>query len=127
MDEGAGRTEERTPSIIHRPREGLFRARDLPYLRADAADLEARGGRGPHELLLRRGPRRIPHRERGALHPRAYTAAHLGYPFGTRLDVTSLDTSTTAYVTVNDRGPYVAGLALDLSCGAMAGLGLALG
>ena len=38
--------------------------------------------------------------------------------------MTSLDTGATVYVTVNDRGPYVAGRGLDLSCGAMAGLGL---
>lgn len=56
--------------------------------------------------------------------PDGYTAAHLGYPFGTLLAVTSLDTGSTVYVTVNDRGPYVAGRGLDLSCGAMAGLGL---
>ena len=56
--------------------------------------------------------------------PDAYTAAHLGHPFGTVLAVTSLDTGATVYVTVNDRGPYVAGRELDLSCGAMAGLGL---
>ena len=59
--------------------------------------------------------------------PDAYTAAHLGYSFGTILAVTSLDTGATVYVTVNDRGPYVAGRGLDLSCGAMAGLGLAPG
>ena len=56
--------------------------------------------------------------------PDAYSAAHLGYPFGTVLAVTSLDTGPTVHVTVNDRGPYVAGRGLDLSCGAMAGLGL---
>lgn len=56
--------------------------------------------------------------------PDDYTAAHLGYPFGTVLAVTSLDTGATVYVTVNDRGPYVEGRGLDLSCGAMAGLGL---
>lgn len=56
--------------------------------------------------------------------PDAYTAAHLGYPFGTVLAVMSLDTGATVHVAVNDRGPYVAGRGLDLSCGAMAGLGL---
>ena len=54
----------------------------------------------------------------------AYPAAHLGYPFGTVLAVTSPDTGATVHVMVNDRGPYVAGRGLDLSCGAMAGLGL---
>ena len=59
--------------------------------------------------------------------PDAYTTAHLDYPFGTVLAVTSLDTGARVYVTVNDRGPYVAGRGLDMSCGAMAGLGLTPG
>ena len=59
--------------------------------------------------------------------PDGYTAAHLGYPFGTVLAVTSLDTGFTVQVVVNDRGPYVEDRELDLSCGAMAGLGLWLG
>ncbi len=58
--------------------------------------------------------------------PDAYTAAHLGYPFGTVLAVTSLDTGATVSVTVNDRGPAAwTGRQLDMSCGSMAaGLGL---
>ena len=59
--------------------------------------------------------------------PDAHTTAHLGYPFGTVLAVTSMDTGAMVYVTVNDRGPYVAGRGLDLSCGAMDGLLLAPG
>ena len=54
----------------------------------------------------------------------AYTAAHLGHPFGTVLAVTSLGTGATVHVVVNDRGPFVADIQLDLACGAMAGLGL---
>ena len=56
--------------------------------------------------------------------PDAYTAAHLEHLFGTVLAVTALDTGATVHVTVNDRGPFVAGRGLDLSCGAMTGLGL---
>ncbi len=56
--------------------------------------------------------------------PDGYTAAHLGYAFGTVLAVTSLDTGATVYVTVNDRGPYVGARELDLSQGAAEYLGL---
>ncbi|MBU1017457.1 septal ring lytic transglycosylase RlpA family protein [Patescibacteria group bacterium] len=37
----------------------------------------------------------------------AFTAAHLTYPFGTRLKVTSVETGKSVVVRVNDRGPYV--------------------
>ncbi len=59
--------------------------------------------------------------------PDAYTAAHLGYSFGTVLAVTSLDTGATVCVAVNDRGPYVAGRGLDMTCASMQALGLAPG
>ncbi len=37
----------------------------------------------------------------------AFTVAHLTYPFGTRLKVTSVETGKSVVVRVNDRGPYV--------------------
>ncbi len=44
-----------------------------------------------------------------------FTAAHRTLPFGTRLSVTDSRTHRSVTVTVNDRGPFVAGRVLDLS------------
>ncbi len=43
------------------------------------------------------------------------TAAHRNLPFGTMLKVTNLRNGRTSVVRVNDRGPFVAGRAIDLS------------
>ena len=43
------------------------------------------------------------------------TAAHRTYPFGTRLRVTNPANGKSVVVRINDRGPYRAGRALDLS------------
>ncbi len=51
------------------------------------------------------------------------TAAHKTLPFGTRLLVTNRDTSQSAEVRVNDRGPFVEGRILDLSYAAARRLG----
>lgn len=45
----------------------------------------------------------------------ALTCAHKTYPFGTKLEVTNLNTNRTVIVTVNDRGPYYGNRVLDLS------------
>ena len=50
-----------------------------------------------------------------------YTAAHPYLPFGTELEVCYVDCTV---VTVNDRGPYVAGRDLDLSQVAADDIGL---
>jgi rare lipoprotein A len=52
----------------------------------------------------------------------AMTAAHKTLPFGTKLKVTHGDRSVV--VTVNDRGPFVAGRVLDLSTAAARAIGL---
>lgn len=52
----------------------------------------------------------------------ALTAAHRTLPFGSLLRVWRGDRSIT--VTVNDRGPFVAGRALDLSRAAASALGI---
>ena len=54
--------------------------------------------------------------------PEGYTAAHRTLPLGTRLLVSYGGESVR--VTVNDRGPYVAGFDLDLSLAAARELGL---
>jgi rare lipoprotein A len=56
--------------------------------------------------------------------PRGMTAAHRTLPFGTRLNVTNPRTGKTVNVVVNDRGPYVHGVSLDLSLGAAQAIGL---
>jgi 3D (Asp-Asp-Asp) domain-containing protein len=54
--------------------------------------------------------------------PTAYTAAHKTMPLGTQLQVDYGGNSVT--VTVNDRGPYIAGRDLDLSQAAAETIGL---
>jgi rare lipoprotein A len=56
--------------------------------------------------------------------PQAMTAAHRTLPFGTRLNVVNPRTGKSVEVTVNDRGPYVSGVGLDLSLGAAQAIGL---
>lgn len=52
------------------------------------------------------------------------TAAHKTLKFGTKLRVTNPDTNKSVVVTVNDRGPFIRGRALDLSYGAAKEIGL---
>ena len=47
--------------------------------------------------------------------PDAMTAAHKTLPFGTKVRVTHARTGRSVVVTINDRGPYVAGRGIDLS------------
>jgi rare lipoprotein A len=56
--------------------------------------------------------------------PLAMTAAHRTLPFGTRLTVTNPRTGKSVIVFVNDRGPFVTGVSLDLSLGAAQAIGL---
>jgi rare lipoprotein A len=50
--------------------------------------------------------------------PYANITAHRSLPFGTRLRVTNQANGKSVVVTVQDRGPFVAGRVLDLSYGA---------
>lgn len=52
------------------------------------------------------------------------TAAHKIHPNGTKLRVTRLDNNKSVVVTVNDRGPYISGRAVDLSKAAAERLGI---
>jgi rare lipoprotein A len=56
--------------------------------------------------------------------PRGMTAAHRTLPFGTHLTVTNPRTGKSVTVVVNDRGPFVSGVALDLSLGAAQAIGM---
>lgn len=56
--------------------------------------------------------------------PRGMTAAHRTLPFGTRLMVSNPRTGKSVTVVVNDRGPFVSGVSLDLSLGAAEAIGM---
>ncbi len=56
--------------------------------------------------------------------PNGLTAAHRTLPFGTRLTVTNPKTGTSVEVVINDRGPFVPGVHLDLSLGAAKAIGM---
>jgi rare lipoprotein A len=56
--------------------------------------------------------------------PHGLTAAHRTLPFGTRLTVTNPRTGQSVTVTINDRGPFVRGVGLDLSLGAAQAIGM---
>jgi rare lipoprotein A len=56
--------------------------------------------------------------------PAALTCAHRDLPLGTRVRVTELARGRSVVVTVNDRGPFVAGRVIDLSRAAAAALGI---
>jgi len=54
----------------------------------------------------------------------AMTSAHKEFSFGVRLRVTNLRNNKSVVVTVNDRGPFIAGRDLDLSYAAARKIGL---
>ncbi len=56
--------------------------------------------------------------------PQGMTAAHRTLPFGTRLTVTNPRTGKSVTVVINDRGPFVSGISLDLSLGAAQTIGM---
>jgi rare lipoprotein A len=56
--------------------------------------------------------------------PNGFTAAHRTLPFGTRLSVTNPANGRTVVVRINDRGPFVRGVSLDLARGAAFALGM---
>jgi len=56
--------------------------------------------------------------------PQGMTAAHRTLPFGTRLTVTNPRTGKSVTVVVNDRGPFMSGVSLDLSLGAAQAIGM---
>ncbi len=60
----------------------------------------------------------------GRFNPEAMTAAHKTLPFGTRVRVIRLDNGNSVDVTINDRGPYIAGRIIDLSRRAAQNIGM---
>jgi rare lipoprotein A (peptidoglycan hydrolase) len=53
-----------------------------------------------------------------AFNPHGMTAAHPSLPMGTKAEVTNLGNGKKVEVTINDRGPYAKGRAIDLSSAA---------
>ena len=53
-----------------------------------------------------------------------YTCAHRSYPFGTLLKIRNPKNGKEVIVVVNDRGPHVKGIILDLSYSAAKDLGI---
>ena len=60
----------------------------------------------------------------GWFNPNALTAAHRSLPFGTRVRVTHKGSGRSVDVTINDRGPYIAGRIIDLSRAAAGAIGM---
>ncbi|MFM2422563.1 MAG: hypothetical protein RL291_1093, partial [Pseudomonadota bacterium] len=60
----------------------------------------------------------------GWFNPEAMTAAHKTLPFGTLVRVTRQDNGQSVVVTINDRGPYIAGRIIDLSRRAAQDIGM---
>jgi rare lipoprotein A len=60
----------------------------------------------------------------GWFNPNAMTAAHKTLPFGTKVRVTNRGNGRSVVVTINDRGPYVAGRIIDLSKAAAGAIGM---
>ncbi len=60
----------------------------------------------------------------GRFNPNAMTAAHKTLPFGTRVAVTNLNNGRSVVVSINDRGPYIAGRIIDLSKAAAYKIGM---
>jgi rare lipoprotein A len=60
----------------------------------------------------------------GWFNPNAMTAAHKTLPFGTKVRVTNNNNGRSVVVTINDRGPYIAGRVIDLSAAAAGVVGM---
>lgn len=60
----------------------------------------------------------------GWFNPNAMTAAHKSLPFGTKVRVTNKSNGKSVVVTINDRGPFVAGRIIDLSKAAAGVIGM---
>lgn len=55
--------------------------------------------------------------------PNGHTVAHRTLPFGTKLKLTNPDNGRSIFATVNDRGPFIRGVGLDVARGGAQSLG----
>lgn len=51
----------------------------------------------------------------GRVNPKALTAAHKSFPFGSKVRVINKSNGRSVTVTINDRGPFVKGRVIDLT------------
>ena len=56
--------------------------------------------------------------------PNGHTAAHRTLPFGSRVTVTNPRSGKSITVVINDRGPFIKGVTLDLARGAARAIGM---
>lgn len=92
-----------------------------PAAKAAGADAGCNGGRRIISAYYWEGS----HTASGQpFNPRGMTAAHRTLPFGTHLTVTNPRTGKSVVVVINDRGPFVSGVSLDLSLGAAQAIGM---
>lgn len=59
-----------------------------------------------------------------AFNPDGHTAAHRTLPFGSRVTVTYPRSGKSITVVINDRGPFVKGVTIDLARGAARAIGM---
>jgi rare lipoprotein A len=59
-----------------------------------------------------------------AFNPDGHTAAHRTLPFGSRVTVTNPRSGKSITVVINDRGPFVKGVTIDLARGAARAIGM---
>ena len=89
--------------------------------RANAQQLKPQVGKA--SIYARRfAGRRMANGER--MDPHRHIAASKTLPLGTKARVTNLETGRSALVTIEDRGPFVAGRIVDLSPASAAAIGL---
>jgi rare lipoprotein A len=96
----------------HRARKHAHAKRKHHYRKASGAR-HASGGGSVGMASYYWQPQRVA--SGGWFNPNAMTAAHKTLPFGTRVRVTHLGNGRSVTVTINDRGPYIAGRIIDLS------------
>lgn len=109
--------EASATSVVATPKEGSSE----PDLLAHEAMRELQRGRATWYGPRFQG-RRTASGERYDMH--MLTAAHKTLPFGTVVRVRSLHTGREVDVRINDRGPYIPGVVIDVSHAAAQALGL---
>ena len=109
----APRVAAATPSDEDRPqrRSRAAKPESGPVGRGSVASGDTGGSSGVASYYWQ--PQRVA--SGGWFNPDAMTAAHKTLPFGTRVRVTHAGNGRSVDVTINDRGPYIAGRTIDLS------------
>lgn len=125
----AGDDERRRPSAAagnSRSRAARYASDDEPAERNTRRSRQARtpSYSGGHSGIASYYWQRQRVASGGWFNPSAMTAAHKTLPFGTKVRVTNVNNGRSAVVTINDRGPFVAGRIIDLSKAAASAVGM---